>query len=192
MKVSGRALRRRSSCDRALKSGMNIEQGRAFLQVVAGRLVKQYPESTRHIRWRRIRSGGLYVAPHVRLRSITIRAWLELDRGHGPPVAESRQVAVDGTNSGGGPGNIYAAEALFRAGIDPRREASRIHPAVLAPLHAQIVQVLQIAVQSARIEYVSPGRFSEADAFVLACTNVKANGAGNAAAKSAAFSRADA
>jgi formamidopyrimidine-DNA glycosylase len=55
---------------------------------------------------------------------------------------------------------------LFCAGIDPRREAARIHPARLNLLHAQIVQVLQIAVQSARIEYVSPGRFSEADAFV--------------------------
>jgi formamidopyrimidine-DNA glycosylase len=67
-----------------------------------------------------------------------------------------------------GLGNIYAAEALFRAGIDPRRPADRIRAARLCRLHAEIVEVLRTAVQSTRIAYMSPGRFTEAESFPLA------------------------
>ncbi len=67
-----------------------------------------------------------------------------------------------------GLGNIYAAEALFHAGIDPRLPANRIRAARLRRLHAEIVRVLRTAVQSASIAYMSPGRFSEAESFPLA------------------------
>ena len=64
-----------------------------------------------------------------------------------------------------GLGNIYAAESLFRAGIHPRKPAGRISPPRLTRLHAEIVQVLRDAVQSAGIAYTSPGRFEETEFF---------------------------
>jgi len=47
-----------------------------------------------------------------------------------------------------GVGNIYAAEALFAAGIDPRRPASRIAPRRLRRLKLEIVLVLNRALES--------------------------------------------
>ena len=47
-----------------------------------------------------------------------------------------------------GVGNIYAAEALFAAGIDPRRSASRIAPRRLRRLKLEIVRVLNRALES--------------------------------------------
>ena len=44
-----------------------------------------------------------------------------------------------------GVGNIYAAEALFAAGIHPFRAAGRISPAHIERLHAEIVSVLERA-----------------------------------------------
>ena len=66
-----------------------------------------------------------------------------------------------------GLGNIYAAEALFRAGIDPRRESRRTSALRLRRLRVEIVRVLADAVQSTRIAYRAPGRFGEADSFPL-------------------------
>lgn len=47
-----------------------------------------------------------------------------------------------------GVGNIYAAEALFAAGIDPRRRASGIAPRRLKRLKHEIIQVLNRALDS--------------------------------------------
>lgn len=46
-----------------------------------------------------------------------------------------------------GLGNIYAAEALHRAGIDPRLAAERLTRPRLARLHAEIVGVLREAIE---------------------------------------------
>ena len=46
-----------------------------------------------------------------------------------------------------GVGNIYASEALYRAGISPRRAARRLTAAEVARLHAAIRQVLGDAIQ---------------------------------------------
>ena len=46
-----------------------------------------------------------------------------------------------------GVGNIYASEALFRAGIRPTTAAARIGKPRALKLHAAIVQVLQLAVE---------------------------------------------
>ena len=46
-----------------------------------------------------------------------------------------------------GVGNIYASEALFRAGISPRRAAGRISRADMARLAAMVQEVLQEAVE---------------------------------------------
>ncbi|MBK8481651.1 MAG: bifunctional DNA-formamidopyrimidine glycosylase/DNA-(apurinic or apyrimidinic site) lyase [Proteobacteria bacterium] len=45
-----------------------------------------------------------------------------------------------------GLGNIYAAEALFAARIDPRRAVGRFRPAEVARLHAAIGEVLTAAI----------------------------------------------
>jgi len=45
-----------------------------------------------------------------------------------------------------GVGNIYASEALFRAGIDPRRPAHTLTPREAERLHASIRDVLQEAI----------------------------------------------
>lgn len=45
-----------------------------------------------------------------------------------------------------GIGNIYASEALFRAGISPRKAAHRLNQAQIARLHATIQEVLREAI----------------------------------------------
>jgi formamidopyrimidine-DNA glycosylase len=47
----------------------------------------------------------------------------------------------------GGVGNIYADEALFAAGIHPRALSSRLSEARARRLHANVVQVLELAIQ---------------------------------------------
>ena len=47
-----------------------------------------------------------------------------------------------------GVGNIYAAESLFDAGIDPRRPAGRISPARLERLVPAVKQTLQAAIRA--------------------------------------------
>jgi formamidopyrimidine-DNA glycosylase len=64
-----------------------------------------------------------------------------------------------------GLGNIYAAEALHRAGIDPRREARSISRSRLLKLSHSIETVLRDAVQSALIAYRTPGTPGEAEFF---------------------------
>lgn len=66
-----------------------------------------------------------------------------------------------------GLGNIYAAEALFQARIDPRKPAGRLSRTKVEALHAAIVRILGDAVQSACIAYASPGRFGEAEMIPL-------------------------
>lgn len=46
-----------------------------------------------------------------------------------------------------GIGNIYASEALFRAGVSPRRAARRVKAAEVARLHAAIREVLTEAIE---------------------------------------------
>lgn len=47
-----------------------------------------------------------------------------------------------------GVGNIYAAEALFAAGIDPSKPASRVAPAQYAHLMAEVRRILAAAIAS--------------------------------------------
>ena len=47
-----------------------------------------------------------------------------------------------------GVGNIYASEALFRAGISPRRSASRVTRTEAAKLHQSIREVLKAAIHA--------------------------------------------
>jgi len=67
-----------------------------------------------------------------------------------------------------GLGNIYAAEALFRARIHPRRPVNRLGRPRLEALHAAIRSVLREAVRSATMAYKGPGKFHEAERFACA------------------------
>lgn len=62
-----------------------------------------------------------------------------------------------------GLGNIYAAEALFRAGIDPRRAMGSLGRVRLGRLHAAIVRVMSGAVETVYQHYAEPGRMLEAE-----------------------------
>ena len=64
-----------------------------------------------------------------------------------------------------GLGNIYAAEALFRARIHPERAMNTLKNPKIAVLHTAIVDILRDAVQSACTRYARPGRFTEAESF---------------------------
>lgn len=78
-----------------------------------------------------------------------------------------KQFLMDQTRVAG-LGNIYAAEALFRAGIDPRKAASRLGAVRLERLRGEIVAVLTDALQSAVFAYGGPGKFAEAESFPIA------------------------
>lgn len=67
-----------------------------------------------------------------------------------------------------GLGNIYAAEALFEAGIDPRRPAARLSRRRVERLRAAILRVLETALASVRAAYERPGAFSEAEFYPVA------------------------
>ncbi len=67
-----------------------------------------------------------------------------------------------------GLGNIYAAEVLFRAGVNPRKAACALSTPKITKLYGAIVEVLHEAVESAASAYSEPGRFSEGESFPCA------------------------
>ena len=64
-----------------------------------------------------------------------------------------------------GLGNIYAAEALFRARLNPRKFASAFSLPRLRVLHQVCVDVLEEAKDSVYAAYAEPGRFAKGEAF---------------------------
>jgi formamidopyrimidine-DNA glycosylase len=67
-----------------------------------------------------------------------------------------------------GLGNIYAAEALFRAGINPFKTAAELSPRRVKRLHQAIRDVLRAAVSgssTSRINLENPNGFSYGEAF---------------------------
>ena len=67
-----------------------------------------------------------------------------------------------------GLGNIYAAEALFRAGINPFKTSTELSAKRVARLHAAIVEVLRDAItdsSTSRIDLEQPNGFSYGEAF---------------------------
>ena len=55
-----------------------------------------------------------------------------------------------------GLGNIYAAEAMFAAGLDPRKQTDKLSRASILRLHESIRAVLQMAIQHAGNQKVDP------------------------------------
>ncbi len=66
-----------------------------------------------------------------------------------------------------GLGNIYAAEVLFRAGIDPRKPMGKVRADKVEALHAAIREMLRAAVKSVKIAY-NRRKYKEAAGFVRA------------------------
>lgn len=64
-----------------------------------------------------------------------------------------------------GLGNIYAAEALFEAKLNPRKIAATVSKPKLERLHAIIVKMLEDAKESAYKAYTEPGYFAEGESF---------------------------
>jgi formamidopyrimidine-DNA glycosylase len=67
-----------------------------------------------------------------------------------------------------GLGNIYAAEALFRAGINPFKVSSQLSTKRVARLHAEILAVLSDAINdssTSRIDLEHPDGFTYGEAF---------------------------
>jgi formamidopyrimidine-DNA glycosylase len=65
-----------------------------------------------------------------------------------------------------GLGNIYAAEALFVARINPKQAMNRVRREKLEALHGAIVEVLKKAIRVTTKAYKKPGYFEEADFWV--------------------------
>lgn len=55
-----------------------------------------------------------------------------------------------------GLGNIYAAEAMFAAGLDPTKPADKLSKASIARLHESIIDVLNVAISHAGTREVDP------------------------------------
>ena len=64
-----------------------------------------------------------------------------------------------------GLGNIYVAEALFRARIHPQKPISKVRRPKIEALHQSIREILLEAVESSIAAYSEPGRFNEGEAF---------------------------
>jgi formamidopyrimidine-DNA glycosylase len=65
-----------------------------------------------------------------------------------------------------GLGNIYSAEALFVARINPKQVMKRVPVDKLQALHSAIVEVLKKAIRVTTRAYKKPGYFEEADFWV--------------------------
>ncbi len=66
-----------------------------------------------------------------------------------------------------GIGNIYAAETLFAARMDPARKMNSLSFARLGRLHAAIQETLQAATRHAEVTYAAPGHFRETAGVLL-------------------------
>lgn len=97
-------------------------------------------------------------------RKFTAQALIDSAEGLTQPtklfLMDQRRVA--------GLGNIYAAEALFAARIDPRKPIGRVSKPRLNALHSAIVATLRDAVRSAYRAYSRPGGYQESEDFAPA------------------------
>ena len=67
-----------------------------------------------------------------------------------------------------GLGNIWAAEALFAAGIHPFTPVNQLRPNEIVALHGAIRATLARAVESAYADYVAPGQTLESEGYGVA------------------------
>jgi formamidopyrimidine-DNA glycosylase len=97
----------------------------------------------------------LFAAPGLEPLLVSFEDFQRLFRGRNTPIKSAllNQALLSGV------GNIYADEALFRAGIRSRRKAKSLTRAELAKLHLKLAEVLREAVAaggSSVSDYVDP------------------------------------
>jgi endonuclease-8/formamidopyrimidine-DNA glycosylase len=85
------------------------------------------------------------------------RAWLKISRSR----TSVAQLLMDQTVIAG-PGNIYRAEVLFRAGLDPARPGRDLTEAQFAGIWADLVALMADGVRTGRIDTVRPEHTPEA------------------------------
>jgi formamidopyrimidine-DNA glycosylase len=103
------------------------------------------------------------LGPEPLSRQFTAEAFIRSTAGLRQPaklfLMDQRRVA--------GLGNIYVAEALYAARIDPRAPIGSVNKRKLASLREAVVRILRDAVRSACRAYSRPGGFAEAEDFPL-------------------------
>ncbi len=90
-----------------------------------------------------VREDGGYTGPGAEPTTISPGEFAQLFKGRKLAI----KAALLNQSILHGVGNIYADEALFRAGIRPRRAAGRLSKPELARLHAALQQVLARAIE---------------------------------------------
>jgi formamidopyrimidine-DNA glycosylase len=112
------------------------------------------------------------LGPEPLSRQFTVEAFVRSTAGLRQPaklfLMDQRRVA--------GLGNIYAAEALFAARVDPRAPIGSVSRRKLASLREAIVRILRDAVKSACRAYSRPGGFEEAEDFPILVYGREAEG----------------
>ena len=104
------------------------------------------------------------IGPEPLSRAFTPQSFIDAGRGSRQPaklfLMDQRHIA--------GLGNIYAAEALFEARVNPRKPICKLSTRKLGALHAAIVAVLSDAVKSACTGYSNPQHIGEAEWYPVA------------------------
>lgn len=88
-------------------------------------------------------AGAIYTGPGKEPLTISPEDFVALFRGRKTPI----KAALLNQSLLHGVGNIYADEALFRAGIRPRRQAARLTHAEFGRLREALITVLTHAIQ---------------------------------------------
>ena len=95
------------------------------------------------VRMLQTEAGEGYAGPGVEPLTITVEDFRELFRGRKTPI----KAALLNQSLLHGVGNIYADEALARAGVRPRRLAGRLTRLEYGRLHAALQEVLNRAIE---------------------------------------------
>jgi formamidopyrimidine-DNA glycosylase len=104
------------------------------------------------------------IGPEPLSRAFTPQSFIDAAHGSRQPaklfLMDQRHIA--------GLGNIYAAEALFEARVNPQKPIGKLSTGKLGALHAAIVAVLSDAVKSACTGYSNPRHLGEAEWYPVA------------------------
>ena len=141
---------------------------RAYLELDSGKAVfYDDPRAIGRIRFLRgpeVDSLMASIGPEPLSRAFTPQAFIAAARPSRQPaklfLMDQRHIA--------GLGNLYAAEALFEARVNPQRPIGKLSRGKLEGLHAAIVAVLSDAVKSACAGYSNPQHTGEAEWYPVA------------------------
>jgi formamidopyrimidine-DNA glycosylase len=153
--TGGLLIERKPAITPRVRATFELSSGDALLFVDSRALGKMYAAPTARIEAQLDRALG----PEPLSREFRLEPFVETARASRLPsklwLMDQKRVA--------GLGNIYAAEALWRAQIDPRQPMREVPIAKLGGLYSAIRSVLREAVKSARLAYKRPGPFQEGE-----------------------------